>query len=271
MRCKILRLVTFVMLLIPLLLLAQQPPKAVSEFSAQVLPSLTEVKLTWKDNSTDEDGFRILRSTNNVTWTQIAVLPSNTITFTDKDLLPKTKYYYRIHAYNAYGRSDNVSLEVFTGFAPAQPLDIGAAFVSDGVRISWKDTSEYESGYIIERKIGEGGWQEIIKLPENSTEFIDKDISKGGTYYYRVYAVNELGKSAPSPIVSILVVQPREKIIVDNVAKAKRNIILAATNGGIALYDVSEPSAPSFLTLVEMKNAQSVFTYNNYAYVADGE
>jgi len=66
MGCKALRLVTFVMLLVPLLLLAQQPPKAVSEFTAQVLPSLTEVKLTWKDNSTDEDGFRILRSTNNV-------------------------------------------------------------------------------------------------------------------------------------------------------------------------------------------------------------
>jgi len=223
MRCKVLRLVTFLILLIPLLLLAQQPPKAVSEFSAQVLPSLTEVKLTWKDNSADEDGFRILRSTNNVTWTQIAVLPSNTTEFTDKDLLPKTKYYYRIHAYNAYGRSDNVSLEVFTGFAPTQPLDIVAAFVSGGIRISWKDTSEYESGYIIERKIGDGEWQEIAKLSENTTEFIDKDISKGGTYYYRVYSINELGKSASSSIASIFVNQ------------AKRNIILDATDDAVNL------------------------------------
>ena len=172
MGCKVPRLAIFVMLLLPLLLLAQQPPKAVSEFSAQVLPSLTEVKLTWKDNSTDEDGFRILRSTNNVTWNQIAVLPSNTTEFTDKDLLAKTKYYYRIHAYNAYGRSDNVSLEVFTGFVPTQPLDIGAAIVSGGIRISWKDTSDYETSYVVERRIGDGGWQEIIELPGNSTEFI---------------------------------------------------------------------------------------------------
>jgi len=73
-------------------------------------------------------------------------------------------------------------------------LDIGAAIVSGGIRISWKDTSDYETAYVVERRIGDGGWQEIIELPGNSTEFIDKDISKGGTYYYRVYAVNELGK-----------------------------------------------------------------------------
>ncbi|MGB4752348.1 MAG: hypothetical protein WBH60_06910, partial [Fervidobacterium sp.] len=61
MRRELLRLVTFLILFIPLLILAQQPPKVPSDFKAEVLPSLTEVKLTWKDNSTDEDGFRIMR------------------------------------------------------------------------------------------------------------------------------------------------------------------------------------------------------------------
>ncbi|HOH54334.1 MAG TPA: fibronectin type III domain-containing protein, partial [Fervidobacterium sp.] len=259
MRRELLRLVTFLILFIPLLILAQQPPKVPSDFKAEVLPSLTEVKLTWKDNSTDEDGFRIMRSNNNITWTQIAILPSNTTEFMDKDLLPKTTYYYRIHAYNAYGRSDNVSLEVFTALLPVQPTNVKVEIVSGGIKISWKDSSNYETNYIIERRIDDGDWQEIAVLPENTTELIDYDIPKEGTYSYRIYAENEIAKSKASEIASI------------TVTFSKLKTALLIMDGGLAVYNLSDPSVPILLALVEMKNAQNVFRYGNYAYVANGE
>ncbi|NLH37755.1 MAG: hypothetical protein GX468_06455, partial [Thermotogaceae bacterium] len=261
MREKIVGIVIFLLaFLIVSISFAQQVPKAPSDFKAETLPSLTEVKLTWKDNSTDEDGFRIMRSVDGIDWEQIAVVEKNTTQFIDKGLTSKTTYYYKLHAYNAYGRSENALTKGFTSLVPPQPTSLVASLVNGVIKLSWKDESNYETKYMIERKIGNSEWQEIAKVPENATEFIDKDISiYGTTYYYRIYTENELGKSLSSPVASIFVNQ------------IKQNTILIATNEGVALYDVSEPSVPIFLVLVEMKNAQSAFTYNNYAYVADGE
>ena len=67
------------------------------------------VTLAWTDNSNNETGFAIERSTNNKLWTQIAAPPAagtgSTVTFTDTGLRKRTKYYYRVRAYNSGGNS----------------------------------------------------------------------------------------------------------------------------------------------------------------------
>src|SRR5205823_11905882 len=66
----------------------------------------TSIKLTWLDLSNNESGFRIERSlTGTSGWTQIATLGANTTTYTNTGLSRRTKYYYRIVAYNTTGTS----------------------------------------------------------------------------------------------------------------------------------------------------------------------
>lgn len=62
--------------------------------------SLTQINLSWVDNSIDEVGFRIERRTANSTFTEIATVGANTTFYSDTGLLPYTTYYYRVRAYN---------------------------------------------------------------------------------------------------------------------------------------------------------------------------
>lgn len=61
--------------------------------------------LTWQDNSPDEQGFRIERSHDLRTITEVAYLGPNTTSFVDSGLMPGVTYYYRLHAFNAQGWS----------------------------------------------------------------------------------------------------------------------------------------------------------------------
>lgn len=64
------------------------------------------VILSWIDNSNNEKGFYLERSNDNgTTWTQVGRANANSISFRDNSLTTKTKYLYRIQAYNASGAS----------------------------------------------------------------------------------------------------------------------------------------------------------------------
>lgn len=84
--------------------------KAPSQLTAKAV-SASRIDLTWKDNDNDEIGFRIERSTDGKTWTQIAFAGANTTRFSNQNLPAGKKFYYRVRSYNAAGASaySNVS------------------------------------------------------------------------------------------------------------------------------------------------------------------
>ena len=80
-------------------------PNAPSNLEAEAI-SLFEIKLTWNDNSDNENGFKIERKTDSTGWNEIVTVIADTTTYNDKDLTPNTKYYYRVKAYNQGGESE---------------------------------------------------------------------------------------------------------------------------------------------------------------------
>ena len=65
-----------------------------------------QIKLTWTDNSNNETGFEIYRSTSAAGPFQIvATANTNTTSYTDSSLSASTTYYYQVNAVNAYGSS----------------------------------------------------------------------------------------------------------------------------------------------------------------------
>ena len=64
-----------------------------------------KITLTWLDNSTKETGFKIERSTNGTTFSQIAIVGANVKTYTNTGLISGRRYYYRVRAYNSLGNS----------------------------------------------------------------------------------------------------------------------------------------------------------------------
>ena len=71
---------------------------------------VSEIDLTWTDNSTNEDGFNIYRATangsaNGSTFVQVGAVGIGATSFQDTGLERNTKYYYRVRAFNAVGES----------------------------------------------------------------------------------------------------------------------------------------------------------------------
>jgi len=93
---------------------------------------------------------------------------------------------------------------------PAAPSKLTAALspISDAnsngaaVDLGWKDNSDNEESFILQR--GEMKWNDVAKLPADSTSFRDAGLTPG-SYSYRVLARNEAGDSGVSNTASVTV------------------------------------------------------------------
>jgi len=59
------------------------------------------IDLTWLDNSSGESGFKIERSNNGTSYSQIATVGANVTSFADTNRRSGRRYYYRVRAYDA--------------------------------------------------------------------------------------------------------------------------------------------------------------------------
>lgn len=81
------------------------------------------IRLTWTDNSLDETGFAVERSTNATTgFTEIASLPANASSFESTGLIPATQYFFRVRAngsggFSAYSNVANATTDPPTSLA----------------------------------------------------------------------------------------------------------------------------------------------------------
>jgi hypothetical protein len=86
------------------ILKAPNIPAAPSLLSA-VAVSSSQINLSWKDNASNEQGFKVERSTNGTAFTQFTNTNPGVTNMTDTGLLPGKTYSYRVRAYNSAGNS----------------------------------------------------------------------------------------------------------------------------------------------------------------------
>ena len=81
-------------------------PAAPSQLEAAAI-SRREIRLRWRDNAGDEDGFRIERCAGSgcTAFAQVAVLGPDATSFVDSGLARNTTFRYRVRAFNAAGAS----------------------------------------------------------------------------------------------------------------------------------------------------------------------
>ena len=79
-------------------------PNAPSSLTAQAASS-SQISLSWTDNSSNEEGFQIERSTAAAAFTGIATVAPNVTSYTNSGLAASTSYTYRVRAYNGGGSS----------------------------------------------------------------------------------------------------------------------------------------------------------------------
>ena len=70
-----------------------------------VKENFDHVEISWTDNSTDETGFRIERSTNGSSFAELGEVASNVTSFTDNTVAPGNTYAYRVASLTTGGYS----------------------------------------------------------------------------------------------------------------------------------------------------------------------
>ncbi len=85
-------------------------PNAPRDFETVWLGS-NAVRLRWKDESSNEDGFLLKREGTKSTS---IILNKNSTSYTDLDLQPLEEYTYTLTAFNSYGKSSTLMLKVQT-------------------------------------------------------------------------------------------------------------------------------------------------------------
>jgi serine protease AprX len=83
---------------------ASLPPNAPGSLAA-ASASKSQINLTWADNSADESGFKVERSTDGQVYTQLTTAAAGTKSYASTGLTGGKKYYFRVRAYNANGNS----------------------------------------------------------------------------------------------------------------------------------------------------------------------
>ncbi len=174
------------------------PLSAPANLSFNVI-SKTEIELTWDDTSSMEAGFIVEKKIGLLSqWYQISQLEPNTTKYNDKWISSTEPTFYRIKAFDrstAVSYSNEVQLSLDAPEAPGN-LQVSVMSTSD-VKLTWKDNSSTEEGFIIEAK-QLYLFREIGRVGSNTTTFIYHDAVPGKTMKYRIRSVKGLVQSNPS-------------------------------------------------------------------------
>ncbi len=150
--------------------------------------SPSSIKLTWNDNSNNEQGFRIYRN-----GSRIATVGANSSAYIHEGLNSETRYCYEVVAYNSSGESGSTNRNCsMTGQAqPNFPRNLNLTPLSSSeIRLRWNDNSDNEDGFRIYRN-----GTEVATVGPNKTMYTDTGLVGNRSYTYSVSAFNDSGES----------------------------------------------------------------------------
>ena len=182
-----------------------EPPLPPANLSATAV-AYNQINLSWSDNSNNETGFQIFRSSSaNGSFSVIATVDANVTSYQNKGLTAASTYYYRVQSVGQYGESgyQNNSASATTlplPPVPTAPSNLTATASSNAqIKLAWSDNSSNESNFEIYRSVSTNSEFSLLATIPGSSEttasYTDSDLFPNVTYYYKVAATNGGGKS----------------------------------------------------------------------------
>ena len=165
-----------------------------------VAVSLSQINLSWTDNSTNETGFKIERKTGSGIYTAVGTTTIDVNTFIDTGLSPTTTYNYRVYSFNSTGNSAVYSNEIIITTPSITDIDGNAYELVTICNQTWiksnLNVSHYRNGDIIPQVTDPTQW---ANLTTGAWCYYDNNSANGTVYgkLYNWYAVNDSRGLAP--------------------------------------------------------------------------
>lgn len=177
-------------------------PLAPSDLSAHSADA-TSIDVSWKDNSSFEDGYAIERAVDgpSITFSEIATVGANVTTVHDATVVSDRRYYYRVRAKRDGGySSDSPWLPAAAAStAPGAPANVDARpNGSTAADVVWNAGSVTAESFRVERSTAGGRWMTAATTDGSTTWLYDPGLTSEQLVCYRVVAINRVGESAPS-------------------------------------------------------------------------
>ncbi|MEI9942685.1 MAG: carbohydrate-binding protein [Chitinophagaceae bacterium] len=152
-------------------------PAASSALTASIV-SYKRVNLNWTDNSNNEKGFEVWRSTTvGSGFVTIATVAPNVSTYADSSLTASTTYYYKTRAIGQYGEAafSNV-VNATTPGLPAPPVApttlLATAASPSSINLTWTQP--------LQPPTANAGGNKAINLPVSQTTFAGSAVANNG-------------------------------------------------------------------------------------------
>ncbi len=179
------------------------PPSAPTGLDAAPGSGEGEIDVDWSDNSEpDFDHYRLERA-DNPSFTGASSFTTSSSSYGDSGLTPGQRYYYRVYAVDAGDNESGASgsdSAYATDLAPAAPTGLTASPGSgEGeIDVDWYDSTESDFDHYRLERADNPSFTGSSSFTVGSSEYADGGLTSGGTYFYRVYAVDVNSNESPA-------------------------------------------------------------------------
>ena len=160
-------------------------------------------------NASNESGFRIERSTDAATFTQIGDsrlerhdLCRHIVERGDSVLVSRSRL-QRDGAICLCGPDERDDPAGTTAQPPSAPTGLVAARQSGRITLTWTDSSNNETGFSIQRSPDGQAFSQIATVAQNVSTYVDTSPGSSKFVFYRVRAFNAAGNSAYSKALKV--------------------------------------------------------------------
>jgi hypothetical protein len=173
--------------------------------------SESRIDLSWQDNSSNETGFEVYRSTTggSAVFALWVTVGAGVTSYSNvAGLNPSTEYCYKVRALRTAGNKTSYSTFSATdacATTPPPPIPLAPSLVdaraggSNSITLQWMDNSTNESGFRVERSTdGEASWTNVVITNADTRSIWDLERTPEQLACYRVFAFNSLGASPAS-------------------------------------------------------------------------
>jgi hypothetical protein len=176
-------------------------PLAPTELKATII-SKDQVDLTWKDNSTNETGYKIERKTDSGNFSEIGTTSQDISSFSDKTVSLNTSYTYRVYSFNQVGKSISYSNEgsIKTINVPSLTTFQISSISYQGASTGGQITSDGSSAVTANGVVWDTSTNPTIALSTKTSDLTIGSFKSSITglkaltkYYVRAYATNAAG------------------------------------------------------------------------------